>query len=48
MLLMLLVSSELFSNSILDVKKIPFFFTGIDFKMKTIVVEGKRIRVQMW
>lgn len=24
------------------------FFTGIDFKMKTIVVEGKRIRIQMW
>lgn len=23
-------------------------FTGIDFKMKTIVVEGKRIRIQMW
>jgi len=22
--------------------------TGIDFKMKTIIVEGKRIRIQMW
>lgn len=21
---------------------------GIDFKMKTIIVEGKRIRIQMW
>jgi len=25
-----------------------FVFVGIDFKMKTILVDGKRIRIQMW